>query len=547
MHTFEGVEENLRFLIVETENQVRSIRTFLGRPSRETYERIISKDDYIDNLKAVIENMCFTRIHSQPPDQKEINKIRSIQTIGVNLERMADFCVNIARQMGYLDDPAILNQYEYEPAFDLIEKSLNRIRPVFHAADLAGALSICKTEYGLDEIYKTCFDRIMNELETGGDARRLITVLFIFRYLERIGDSMLNVGEALIFNILGERIKIEQFEALQTTLSKSGFKESIGEIDFQYIWGTRSGCRIGRVGQNSAASIPDAQGSIFKEGTKKKIAREKQNLERWNRTFPGLTARIYGYNEESQSASMLVEFLPGCTLDECILSTDDEILQNALFLFHQTILEVWEASRTACPVQTDYMDQIQARWESILRLHPDFCRQSCRINNKTIDSTQTLLDGCRSVEAEIKTPFSVLIHGDLNVNNVVYNHQRQRVHFIDLNRSRDFDYIQDVSVFLVSNFRMPVFETKFRERIYGVMNDFLRHAASFAAKYDDRTFDLRMALALARSFYTSTRFETNYVFAREMFLRAHLLMEKVTEHPPRPWEDFQLPAHVLDL
>lgn len=547
MHTFEGVEENLRFLIVETETQVRSLRGFLGRPSRERYESITSKDDYIDNLKTVIESKCFTKIHTQQLDQKEINKIRSIQTIGVNLERMADFCVNIARQMGFLDDPDILNHYEYEPAFDEIEKSLSRILPVFHSADLAGALSICKTEYDLDEIYKTCFNRIMDELENGGDARRLITILFIFRYLERIGDSMLNIGEALIFNILGERIKIEQFEALQTTLSKSGFKESIGEIDFQYIWGTRSGCRIGRVGQNGAESIPDAQGSIFKEGLKKKIIREKQSLERWNRTFPGLTARIYGFNEESESASMLVEFLPGCTLDECILSTDENVLQNALFLLQQTMFEVWEASHKDCPFQTDYMDQIRERWESILRLHPDFYRKACRINNKTIASTRSLLDRCRAVEAEINAPFTVLIHGDLNVNNVVYNHQRQRVHFIDLNRSRDYDYIQDVSVFLVSNFRLPVFETKFRKRIQGIMDGFLRHAADFAAAYDDRTFDVRMALALARSFYTSTRFETNYAFAREMFLRAHLLMEKVIEHPPRPWPEFQLPARVLDL
>jgi phosphate uptake regulator len=547
MHTFEGLDENLRFLIVETKNQVRSVRTFIGMPSRQIYEKIIAKDDYIDNLKTVIENKCFTTIHTRKPDKKDINKIRAIQTTGVNLERIADFCVNIARQMGYLDDPATMGQYEYEPAFEKIGQSLNRILPVFHDNDLAGALSVCKTEYDLDEIYKTHFDKIMDELQSGGDARCLITVLFIFRYLERIGDSILNIGEALIFNILGERIKIEQFEALQTTLTKSGLKDSIGEIDLQYIWGTRSGCRIGRVGQDSEGSIPDAQGSIFKEGAKNKIAREKKNLERWNQAFPGLTARIYGYNEEKESASMLVEFLPGCTLDECILSMDKEILENAIFLFNQTIYEVWEATLAERRIPTDYMDQIDTRWDSILQLHPDFYRKSCRINNRTICSTRELLEKCRFVESQIAAPFSVLIHGDLNVNNVVYNHPGQRIHFIDLNRSRDFDYVQDVSVFLISNFRLPVFEAKLRERIQWIIHDFFKHAAGFAAKYHDHTFDVRMALALARSLYTSTRFENNYSFAREMFLRAHLLMEKVTEHPPMPWEDFKLPAHVLEL
>jgi len=547
MLTFEGLEENLRFLIAEVENQAQAIKTFLAAPSRDLYEGITSKDDYIDNLKTVIENKCFSKIHTESLAKTEINKIRSIQTIGVNLERIADFCVNIVQQMGYLDDYKILRQYEYEPAFKQIQQSLAQILSVFHNADLAGALSICKTEYALDEIYKVNFDRIMGELRAGDDAQRLITILFIFRYLERIGDSLLNVGEALIFNILGERIKIEQFEALQSTLSKSGFKESVGEIDFQSIWGTRSGCRIGRVGQNDGTPMPDAQGSIFKEGTRKKIAGEKANLERWQAIFPGLTAQVYGYNEDGSNASLLVEFLPGCTLDECILTTEAEVLQNALFLLKQTVMEVWEATRLDQAVQTNYIGQIDSRWEGILRLHPNFCRNRCQIGDKTIVSTQTLLEQCRSIESEIQAPLTVLIHGDFNVNNVVYNNQAQRIHFIDLHRSRDFDYIQDVSVFLVSNFRIPVFESKFRGRIHWIMAEFLQQAAEFAGRHQDRTFAVRMALALARSFYTSTRFELNYQFAKEMFLRAHLLMEKIIHHQGRPWEEFQLPTHVLAL
>ena len=54
-----------------------------------------------------------------------------------------------------------------------------------------------------------------------------------------------------------------------------------------------------------------------------------------------------------------------------------------------------------------------------------------------------------------------------------------------------------------------------------------------------------MALALARSFYTSSRFELNYAFSREMFLRAHYLLEQVAAHQGRPWEDFRLPGQIL--
>ncbi|MBF0551315.1 MAG: hypothetical protein HQK60_12355, partial [Deltaproteobacteria bacterium] len=54
-------------------------------------------------------------------------------------------------------------------------------------------------------------------------------------------------------------------------------------------------------------------------------------------------------------------------------------------------------------------------------------------------------------------------------------------------------------------------------------------------------------LALARSFYTSTRFELNKEFAREMYLRAHFLMEKVAGYGAAggSWPDFVFPLSVL--
>jgi len=44
---------------------------------------------------------------------------------------------------------------------------------------------------------------------------------------------------------------------------------------------------------------------------------------------------------------------------------------------------------------------------------------------------------------------------------------------------------------------------------------------------------------------TSTRFELNYDFAREMFLRAHYLMEDLVAHADKPWEDYRLPRPIL--
>jgi hypothetical protein len=106
------------------------------------------------------------------------------------------------------------------------------------------------------------------------------------------------------------------------------------------------------------------------------------------------------------------------------------------------------------------------------------------------------------------------------------------------------DYVQDASVFLISNFRLPVFEPRLRKRLNVVIERFWEIFNSFAEKHEDRTFQARMALSLVRSFYTSTRFELKESFAREMFLRVHFLMEHLAAHRSN-WEDYRLPSSVF--
>jgi phosphate uptake regulator len=548
MITFEGLDENFKFIVLEVENQARATKRFLESPSRKLYSKITSRDDYIDNLKTIIENKCYSRIHSDKSlDKNQLNKIRAIQVMSVNLEKIADYFVNIVKQMRYLDDQSFITRYDCCETWEIILDRLAIIRCAFHEEDMSRALLICKAEPSLDVVYKLLFDRVMNEMGMGRDAQSLITVLFIFRYFERVGDALLNIGEAIIFSLLGERIKIEQFDALQQTLTKSGFGDSFADIDFRAIWGTRSGCRIGKVEQreSSLSTEEKRQGSIYKEGSLDKIRKERESIKRWKQLFPNLVADIYGFHEDADKGSMLVEFLTGCTLDEVVLSGDDEFMRNALFVFESTVLETWTSTMERLPVKTNYIRQIQSRLEDVLQTHPEFWRTPKTLGGAEVRSTEALLSRCAAMEQELEAPFSVFIHGDFNINNVVYNHEAQQVHYIDLYRSRDFDYVQDASVFLVSNFRMPLFDTDHRGRINQVIRQFYGFAKGFAGQHDDATFEARMAFALARSFYTSTRFEMNFKFAKEMYNRSMFLLEKINHYKGGKWEDFSLPEDIL--
>ncbi|PKN07094.1 MAG: PhoU family transcriptional regulator [Deltaproteobacteria bacterium HGW-Deltaproteobacteria-8] len=551
MIALEGLEENFRFLVLEVTSQVSETRDFLYSPSHEGYDKVVSRDDYIDNLKNIVEEKCFSKIHSERGlSKRDIDRIRGLQIISGNLERIADYCVNIAGQLRYLHDKNLLTRHDPGPLFDIIQESLSRILEVRSRAEVAGALGICRAEFELDRLYKDAFDQLMNELRRGREVENCITAIFIFRYLERIGDSLLNIGEALLFSVIGEKIKIEQFQALQQNLSQSGFEGDVSDIDFRSIWGTRSGCRIGRVTQRDAAPDP-AQSGIFKEGNLKKMRRERENIEFWAQISPGTGPRIFSYNEDGDSASMLVEFLPGCTWNEVVLTAEWDMLEDAIFVFEQTVGDIWRATLERGPLAVGVMSQLDGRLSAVRHVHPDFFRKPRRLGQVVMPSTEDLFQVCREIEPALFAPMTVLLHGDFNANNIVYDHSAPRVHYVDLHRSHRGDWVEDVSVFLVSFFRMPIFDSGLRGRINHMIASFFAHAHVFADDIGDSTWQARLALGLTRSLFTSTRFELNYDFAREMSLRAHYLMEGLGEHrvlhdqKGKSWEDYRLPRPVL--
>ncbi|MDZ7641507.1 MAG: PhoU domain-containing protein [Desulfurivibrio sp.] len=352
MTKFKGLNDNFHFLVLGIESQISHTYAFLRSPESELQNKIIAKDDYIDNLKNIVENDCFEKIISgNGASQQELNTIRAIQTIAVNLERIADFCVNIVKQLPYLDNHKFLHNFDYAKMISEISHGIKLLPQALKEHDLTKALQICKIENKLDEMYKTQFERIMRELK---DERRapgnLITVLFIIRYFERIGDSLLNIGEAVIFSIIGEKIKINQFQALQKSLANSGFSASFSDFDLSMIWGTWSGCRIGKVEEKDNLN-KKSQNSIFKEGQLSKIAEEKESLDAWQAIFPSLVPKVFGFDQdlEQDKASMLLELIPGCTLEEIILTADQETLDNALFVFQETLEEVWKATQNKKP------------------------------------------------------------------------------------------------------------------------------------------------------------------------------------------------------
>ena len=161
------------------------------------------------------------------------------------------------------------------------------------------------------------------------------------------------------------------------------------------------------------------------------------------------------------------------------------------------------------------------------------------------DWFDSLVDAASQRESTLQAPFSVYIHGDFNVDNIIFDADEKRISFIDLHRSQQTDYVQDISVFMVSNYRLQILDAPLRARILGVALDIYRIAQRFAEKSDDDTFEIRLALGLARSFVTSTRFILDKSLARAMFLRSRYLLEQLLATGPKQVQHYRVPVEEI--
>ncbi len=540
----EGIEENLRFLVIEVQKQLDRTVEYIHAPNLSLLDSILGRDDYIDNLKTVIQRKCFSSAaNGANNDTARGESLKTVVVVAANLERIADFCEKIVRQLTYIEDEDVLRKYDFRQLFNDVIEGVSMVEDVVLRDDFKTALALCHIENRIDAHYAEMFSEILAELAHGRRTQSLVTTLFIARYLERMGDSLLNIGEAAMSAFLGEQIKIGQYEVLEEILEVANLKSEFGDVSLSAVGETKSGCRIDLVSARNADA--SQQMVIFKEGASKKLAREKAGVDYWDALMPGIAPAIYAHHQNGDNAALLFEFLDGSTYEQILLRSSVRDMDTAMRQLCETLRTVWRKTQRPSEAPAGFVRQIRDRLDDINSVHPDFASKESSIGGVGMPAFLDLLDQAEAVENTTRTPKQVLVHGDFNIDNVIFDSKTDRIRFIDLHRAAMKDYVQDVSVFLVSNYRLPVFETPLRRRIHQSITSFKTFAADFADEIGDKTFERRLALGVARSFVTSSRFVLDEDFSQDMILRARFLLESVVADNGRRRTKYRLPEEVL--
>jgi phosphate uptake regulator/aminoglycoside phosphotransferase len=539
----QSIRHNLEFLQTELVSRLESIKTYLDDTSPEAAENILKRSGYISNLKQRIHDACYRYIaETDNSDAPEVLRVRAIDIIATELERIAELGEEFVQQSIYLEDPGRKNFPRLLLQIDLVIEAVAMVHTALFENDTQVAIKIGRTQGRLERKFRKLLKKNAASLRDTSDAENLLSISFTAYSIERMGDSLLTISEAIISSNLGMVMDSTRFQAMQD-ISKITDGANSGELNIQNVAETRSGAAI------SSIQLPDGDNgsypAIFKQGHTKKLKRERKGVESWHDVFPGLAPQILSWKKKGKSASLLIEHLSGNTFEQIVLNESTEMLNDVLQELKTTLHSVWTETLADKPVSAEFMRQLDKRISDVYAVHPEFQDSLQVICGHEVPSFDSLAKKAADIETGLQAPFSVYIHGDFNIDNLIYDADNKQIRYVDLHRSRYMDYVQDVSVFMVSNYRLQVLDPVVRLRIAAVICNFYRIAAEFAANNKDRSFELRLAFGLVRSLATSTRFILDRNLARGMFLRARYLLEQIVSLESAAYEDYRVPVEEI--
>jgi phosphate transport system protein len=182
---------------------------------RELATKVVDGDSKIDELEMNIEEACLVIQAEYQPFAKDLRLVNSINIIAIYMERIGDLAVNLAKITRRLEKHKAM--FMTPEIMDLFKEMINIAKLVLakslkafknNDAKLAGKLD--ELDNDLDDLQKVLFKKLFSSAAANNSfsneefALYLSNISLAARYLERIGDQSVNVGERVMLFLTGD-------------------------------------------------------------------------------------------------------------------------------------------------------------------------------------------------------------------------------------------------------------------------------------------------------------------------------------------------------
>lgn len=176
----------------------------------ELAQKIIDNDTEVDDYDISIEEKCMYIQAEHQPVARDLRFIHSVYLIVIYLERIGDIAVSIAKLVKrlYLQEKKPIDKGLLEIIVEmgnLVQSILEKAYESFRDRDAKLALRLEQMDMAIDDLQKALYKKLYSSNSKDEDYIKLVTNLSLMsRYIERIGDNSVNIGERVIYFLTGD-------------------------------------------------------------------------------------------------------------------------------------------------------------------------------------------------------------------------------------------------------------------------------------------------------------------------------------------------------
>lgn len=174
---------------------------------RETLKQLLDNDRQMMDMQRSIEAKCLTLLTKQQPVARDMRMVSSALKVVTDIERVGDHVSDISELYLRLSDINADGEYER-----ILAKMMEEAKEMLHEAveafvngDEQAAKDVIVHDDVVDEQFNVMKEKMMHAIiHQDLDADKVVDYLMVAKYLEKIGDHAVNIGEWAIFRLTGD-------------------------------------------------------------------------------------------------------------------------------------------------------------------------------------------------------------------------------------------------------------------------------------------------------------------------------------------------------
>ena len=194
----------------EAELVGRSLRgcvNALGEQDALLADEVIAFDDEVDRVYFAVEEGIQSFLARQTPVAIDLRLVLAMLHNNLHLERMADYCVTIAKLTklaGKVDDPSRTLLEAFEEMGSRAEEMLRVAMESFRGRNLERAELLPEMDELIDRANRRAVQHVLSLASDPRTQEWGLRMLMVSRCLERIGDHAVDIGEQTAHLVTGE-------------------------------------------------------------------------------------------------------------------------------------------------------------------------------------------------------------------------------------------------------------------------------------------------------------------------------------------------------